>query len=196
MSCHPINPISSNHVTEVCIEPSRCMPNLKTLNEWLKWLGDKQCEIDWSSFDLSCVKDIEVEQTQKVVIETIIEGLCRAISCCNSSNIETKYNLTANTPFWSASGSSPLVALKRGSTVFIQGIVVEGSSTSQPVTFLPVELRPTKAKRIPVAYSYAFADTYTVFINIATDGAVTVVWHGTEPVGSGSIYLDGINFII
>ena len=52
-NCSVTNPISSNQVTEVGLLKPKCATfNGNSLNDWLKWLAEKECEIDWKSISI------------------------------------------------------------------------------------------------------------------------------------------------
>lgn len=81
-SCNHTNPISTNQVLDVGVLKPRCAKfNGNTLNDWLKWLSEEQCKIDWSTFDLSCLQSLlqtptVCDQGAKEVIETLIQAIC------------------------------------------------------------------------------------------------------------------------
>ncbi len=200
LNCHPINPISSNQVTEVCIQHPRCAPqSLKTLNDWIKWLADKQCEIDWAGIDLSCINShidgCNCEQTQKVVIETLVKGVCQALSCCDSGgSLETFYNLTIEDE-WESSSANPAIARKQGRSVLLQGKFRRGTLDSSPVIILPEELRPAYNLRFPIATDH-IGGPFSILIEIQTSGNVMVVFVDVNPDQDAWFHLNGISYIL
>ena len=73
------NPISTTQVTEVSLLKSDCMDFCgNTLNDWLKFLVDKQCEIDWSRVDTSCLDaySCPTDKNLKSIIEKLINAVC------------------------------------------------------------------------------------------------------------------------
>lgn len=199
-NCYPVNPISSNQVTEVCIPHPRCAPTtLKTLNDWMKWLAEKQCEIDWSTIDLSCINTYvdgcNCEQTQKVVIETIIKGVCQALSCCDSnSNLEVFYNLTIEDE-WESSTANPAIARKQGRSVMLQGKFRRNTNDNAPVIILPTELRPAYNLRFPIATDHT-GGPYSLLIEIQPSGNVMVVFVDANPDQDSWFHLNGISYIL
>jgi hypothetical protein len=75
-------PISSNQVTEVgLLKPACATFKGNTLNDWLKWLAENQCEVDWSKFDLTCLQSLlqtppTCEQGVQEVIDSLIQAIC------------------------------------------------------------------------------------------------------------------------
>lgn len=198
MNCTITNPISSNQVTEVGLLKPRCATfEGNTLNDWLKWLSNKQCEIDWASFDLTCLRAIlqektYCEQTQKEVIQTILDALCELSSRQGSSETVESVNVENA---WSA--TQTIRVYKKGRQVILSGIVDSGNVNSTICT-LPVGYRPNYTLRLPVRTLNTFADTYEASIQITSSGVVTVAYKGVSPViaTSSSIFLDGISFFI
>lgn len=75
-------PISSNQVTEVGLLKPKCATfKGNTLNDWLKWIAEEQCKVDWSKFDLTCLQSLIqepplCEQDTQQVIESLIQAIC------------------------------------------------------------------------------------------------------------------------
>ena len=201
-----ISPISANQVVDVPLIPPACAPSdLCTLTDWLKWLSEAQCVIDWTKFDLSCIgytpNCTGCPQTQKDVITAILSYLCTISSQTSNQSVlqtEVVYPLVVNSPFWSGTSANPLKGIKKSKSVQLQGTIVEGTVFSQPVTFLPLELRPLQTKRFPVAHTFPATGNYHLFVEVQTSGNVIVVVVGTDPSVSsnGNIYLDSISYYV
>lgn len=198
-------PISSNQVTEVGLLKPKCATfNGNSLNDWLKWLAEKECEIDWKSLDLTCLQDLLVEkdyceQTQKKVIESIIKAIC-AVSTTQttpsapagpSENIE---NISTENA-WVA--TQQIRVYKRERQVMLSGIITSGNVNST-MFILPAEFRPAYTIKLPIITNNAFANNYEASLQITTGGVVSLSFKGTIPVinSSSSIFLDGITYFI
>lgn len=191
------NPISSNQVIEVGIKKPKCFTfSGNTLNDWLYWIASKQCEIDWTKFELSGLQSLlpvvnTNTQTEKYVIQTLIDSI-NALKELDSSEsretVETEHS-------WVASQS--VQVLKKGSTVFLKGIV-DGGNVANSICTLPVGYRPAYTIYIPIYHENSFATTYFIYLKITSSGVVSVAFRGTSPsiTSSQAIYFDGISFFV
>lgn len=200
MSCDVTSPISTNQICEVGIFKPRCA-NFQgnTLNDWLKWLAEKECEIDWSSdFNLEELKVLAsktevTEPTKKQFFEILVGAINEMnergdTDCCT----ESIGDLTAGSGWTLASAK----VYKRGSVITLQGNAT-GGNVGNPITTLPEGYRPTSTLTFPVAHEFTPTTTYFVFLRIATTGSVTLFFTGSGPSGASSkVYLDGISFFI
>lgn len=196
------NPLSTNQIVEVGIVKPRCFPSGcgNTLNDWLKWLSGKQCEIDWATFDLSCIKPFidscnNCEQTEKVVITTLIEGLCVALSnTSNSCCEETTVDLVASAG-WTAIKTPR--ARKSGNRVTLTGSF-QATSYTGTITNLPSGFLPTTELIVPIAHEFAPSAAVNIFLKIRNTGEILLYFNGTTPTSGSTrtIYLDGVTFFL
>jgi hypothetical protein len=191
MSCQTLNGISSNQVLEVGLLKPRCATfEGNTLNDWLKWLSEKECEIDWSALDLTCIEGVKVkcEQNQKYVIETIINALCKAQDCCKETigfiTVDNRWN-PLRTPRYNLTGNK----------VTITG-AVQGMTFDIDFATLPLEARPTTQLIVPIAHEFPPSATYNVFVRINTNGTMRLFFTGVAPSNgtNRNVYLDGLSF--
>lgn len=204
-NCSVTNPISSNQVTEVGLLKPKCATfNGNSLNDWLKWLAEKECEIDWKSIDLTCLQGLLVEkdyceQTQKKVIESIIKAIC-AVSTAQTNPVApagpSEILETISTEnAWVA--TQQIRAYKRERQVMLSGIISSGNVNST-MFILPAEFRPIYTIKLPIITNNAFANNYEASLQITTGGVVSLSFKGTSPIigSSSSIFLDGITYFI
>lgn len=181
---------STNDILEVGIPKPRCYTFCgNTLNDWLQEISERQCETDWSTLDISCLKDYLEDgsledQTLEVVVQHLIDATCALIdsnasNCCDS----TTTTLTLKNS-WTSSVTT--LATKKDGVVYLQGAVSGGSGV---IATLPIGYRPTRDRIIPVASPTV---TYTVAVLIETNGDISVQTAGSPAI---PIYLD-LSFII
>lgn len=197
MNCNPTEPISTNQVCEVGILKPRCLTfKGNTLNDWLSFFANRECEIDWANLDLSCITDLigecECEQTKKYVIETMLKGICKALeiqeNCC--SGLTEEITLESD---WTAS-RTPYVTVK-GNIVTLSGRVVSGNYNGI-IGYLPQVAWPDAIIVTPVAHELAPSASYLIFLQIDTQGVVRLYFNGTTPSDGSSraVYFDGITY--
>jgi len=190
MCDNPTNPISTNQVIDVGVLKPRCANFCgNTLNDWLQWLAESNCEVDWTQFDLSKItSNVIIEQTQKEVITQIIE----AISLIKGDAEKTiSVSVNAN---WSATRG--IKVRKKGSLVLLSGLVTGGTVTNAICT-LPSDLRPTSDLVVSVANEFAPSALYNVFLKIKTNGDVILFFTGSGyATTSPNVYLDGVSFFL
>lgn len=195
MECNPTNPISSNSVVEVGLLKPKCATFTgNSLNDWLKWLAEKQCEVDYSTFDLSCLTSAEIcDQTEKKVIQTIIDTLCELNANRESIYTEEVQDLTMNAG-WSATRTAKVY--RRGKLVHLSGLVT-GGNVGNSITTLPSGFKPATDQIFSTAHAFTPSGSRGVFVKVESDGDVILSFTGTPPVGtSPDVYLDGISFFI
>lgn len=196
--CNPTAPISTNQVMDVGLLKPRCATfSGNTLNDWLKWLAEEQCKVDWTSFDLTCLRAIlqektYCEQTQKEVIQTILDAVCTLSTKSSQTDLIESLVLENS---WAAVQTPKVI--KKGGLVLLKGVVDTGS-VATTITTLPLEFRPAYTVRIPVRTLNTYSDTYEESIQITSSGVVTIAYKGVSPViaSSQSIFLDGICFYV
>lgn len=195
--CPPTNPISSNQVCEVGILKPKCATfSGNTLNDWLKWLAENECEVSWADLDLTCITDLlgtcECEQTKKYVIETMLAGICKALEiqseCCSGTVMEI--NLESD---WVASRTP--YATRKGNVVTLSGRVTSGNYNGI-IGYLPQDAWPDSLIVTPVAHEIAPSASYIIFLQIGTDGSLRLFFNGSTPADGSSraVYFDGINY--
>lgn len=197
MQCGITNPVSSNQVVEVGLFKPRCATfEGNSLNDWLKWLAEKQCEIDWTTFDLSCLQSLlttvnTCEQTQKIVIQSIIDSICQL----KTLNVSESLNTVEPEHGWTS--TQTIRTLKKGSLVTLSGVVYNGNVT-QSICTLPQECWPAYTIRIPVYHENSYVTTYAAYLQITSSGVVSLAFRGTSPsiTNSQPVYLDGISFMV
>lgn len=195
MNCNPITPISSNSVIEVgLLKPACASFQGNTLNDWLKWLAEKQCEVDYSSFNLSCLTSAEIcDQNEKKVIQQIIDSLCELNANKESIYTEEISDLTMNSG-WTATRTAKVY--RRGKLVHLSGLVT-GGNVGNSITTLPAGYKPSDDLIFPITHAFAPSASRNVFLKVKSDGNVILYFTGTAPTGSSSdVYLDGISFFI
>ena len=196
-TCPPTNPISSNQVCEVGILKPKCATfSGNTLNDWLKWLAEEQCDVPWADLDLTCITDLlgtcECDQTKKYVIETMLAGICKALeiqtACCSGTTGE----ITLESD-WAAS-RTPYVTVK-GNIVTLSGRVT-GGNYNGIIGYLPQNAWPDALIVTPVAHELAPSASYLIFLQIGTDGVVRLFFNGSTPADGSSraVYFDGITY--
>lgn len=181
---------STNDIIEVGIPKPRCFTFCgNTLNDWLKEIGDRLCETDWSTLDISCLKDYLEDgsledQTLEVIVQHLIDATCALIdsnasNCCDSTTV----TLTLKNSWTSATTT---LATKKDGVVYLQGLVENGSGV---ITTLPLAYRPSRDRVIPVASPTV---TYSVAVLVETNGDISVQTAGDSAI---PIHLD-LSFII
>jgi hypothetical protein len=200
--CNPTAPISTNQVMDVGLLKPRCATfSGNTLNDWIKWLAEEQCKVDWTSFDLTCLRAIlqektYCEQTQKEVIQTILDAICTLSTRVDAlpDEDETVESLVLEND-WVAVQTARVV--KKGNLVLLRGVIDTGG-VSTTITTLPLEFRPSYTLRLPVRTLNTYSSAYEESIQITSGGVVTLAYKGVSPViaSSQSIFLDGICFYV
>jgi hypothetical protein len=207
------NPISSNQVTEVAVRKPACMDNCgNTLNDWLKWLAEKQCEVNWSLVDTTCLDNFfgaDCKKDLKSIIEKMIQAICTlqqitvAPDCpgCGSGSGDcctiVEEVLVLEERWNNVDAGNPARATLINGFVELSGRI-NGGSTLNPIIVLPNVFRPSFARRVPFAFAFALPNVSNEhpFMNIGIDGNVQIVWSGVSPGSTlnGDIFLDGIRF--
>lgn len=194
---NPAVPITTNQIVEVGIHKPKCATFCgNTLNDHLKWIEEQLCEIDWSEFNIQCLGTSSCEQTQKVVIQAMIDKLCELSSCdCTTNqNTQTVYNLTVQ-PEWEAITANPTKALKSGKLVNLMGSFVRNTDVNAPVIYLPLELRPKQTLRFPIAYNH-IGGPYNQIVEIQPGGVLKVIYIDLDIDQDSNFHLNGITYFI
>lgn len=196
------NPLTSTQVIEVGLLKPRCAKfQGNTLNDWLKWLAEKHCEIDWSKIDLTCIKEYldtcdDCIQDQKVVINTLVQGVCKALQSQAECCLESEKNINLKGTWSSVSLPREPKYLKRGRLIIMRGAIqIESDYTSVMFT-LPLGDRPKTEFIMPVSTSFPQSNAYKIDLRIGDNGDVNLLFTGTPPAPGTTriIYLDGITF--
>lgn len=193
------NPLTSTQVIEVGLLKPRCAKfQGNTLNDWLKWLAEKHCEIDWSKIDLTCIKEYldtcdDCIQDQKVVINTLVQGVCKALQSQAECCLEIVKPITL-VGAWSVVRNPKY--LKRGRVITMTGAIQISSDYTSVMFTLPVGDRPETELIMPVATSFTQSNTYKIDLRIGANGDVNILFTGTPPAPGTTriVYLDGITF--
>lgn len=213
MHSHNItNPISSSQVTRVNLLKPDCLNVCgDSLNDWLKALAEKHCEVDWKSVDTSCLESLygacSNDKSLKSIVELLINSVCTLTTvnsgCTESADCNCSGNIQeAVLPLlerWD--NQNPLnraTVYLKDNFVTLKGRI-SGGSTLVTIANLPVDFRPAYERRVPFAHSFNLPNTSNEhpFLRISTNGNIDIVWVGTAPSTSlnGDIYLDGITFV-
>lgn len=199
LNCQVTNPLTSTQVIEVGLLKPRCATfQGNTLNDWLKWLAEKHCEIDWSKIDLTCIKEYldtcdDCTQDQKVVINTIIQGVCKALESQAECCIELIKPISP-VGTWSIVRSPKY--LKRGSVITMTGAVQSSGNYPTVMFNLPVGDRPSTDIIMPVSTNFSPSSSFKIDLKIAANGDVSLQFTGITPSFTTAqiVYLDGITF--
>jgi hypothetical protein len=199
-----INPISTNQVAEVSLmKPDHANFCGNTLNDWLKWLVDKQGEINWKAVDTACLT-LGCDKNLKSIIEALIAKVCTleqdsGCGCgsgCGPSPL-LNYPLVLLERWANVESNNPATGYIQDGWVKLSGTINAGS-TLVPIFNVPADLIPTNTKRLTFSHSYSLPNVANEqpFLQISTSGVATMVWTGITPVTSliGSIFLDGIQY--
>lgn len=202
------NPISSNQVVDVGVKKPRCAKfNGNSLNDWIKWLADEQCCIDWKSFDMTCLTDYtgdcaDCEQDQKKVIKNLNAAVCKLITALTTVVVADPPLETINVTnpnllnSWATYTDSHVYVFKQTNRVSMQGLVNLGDSGST-CYILPVGYRPTNDLQFLGLYSGG--TPWLALINVLASGLVQISVPGMTgyPIDIGDyVSLDSISFIV
>lgn len=205
------NPISSSQVTKVTLLKPDCL-NIcgDTLNDWLKALAEKHCEVDWKTVDTSCLEsmygNLSCEKDLKSIIELLIDSMCKietANQGCggSSSNCNCPDPQEAAVTFYDRWTN---VSALNGCRVFLKDNVVymkgriSGGTILGPLFNIPADFRPAFERRVPFAFAFTpHSGTAHPSLQILPNGNVTIVWAGSSPSTSllGDVFLDGVSFV-
>ena len=193
------NPLSSNQVTDVDLRKPACMDNCgNTLNDWLQWLAEKQCECDYENFDLSPIQELLQQEATDVTLCVILNSLVEAIETLNTNQEECcdEVDYAIAEEDWTP--SRPLRALRKGRQVTLTGAAQANVSYTSDIANLPSALYPSTNLYIPVAHDFAPSDTYNVFLRILPTGEIRLYFTGSAPVygAARTVYLDGVTFYL
>lgn len=193
------DPISSNQVVDVNLLKPSCADFCgNTLNDWLKWLADKQCEFDLSDTDLESIKELLEQEPTDINIQTIINSVIEAISnlynlqqeCCD----QEEYQLVADE--WTEVRT--LRALRDGRQVTLTGSATASTGYTGVICTIDPEITPSFNLTIPLAHDFAPTTDFNVFLRVLVTGEIRLQFTGTTPSGGSSrtIYLDGVSYFL
>ena len=193
------DPISSNQVVDVNLLKPSCADFCgNTLNDWLKWLADKQCEFDLSDTDLDTIKELLEQEPTEINIQTIINSVIEAISnlynlqqeCCD----QEEYQLVADE--WTEVRT--LRALRDGRQVTLTGSATASTGYTGVICTIDPEITPSFNLTIPLAHDFAPTTDFNVFLRVLVTGEIRLQFTGTTPSGGSSrtIYLDGVSYFL
>lgn len=200
MSCNNIcDPINSNQVVDVDLLKPKCADFCgNTLNDWIKWLAEKQCEFVWSDVDLSVIQDLIEKEPTVVNLMTIIESLLESVTNLNTQLQECctqeEYQLVPEE--WTEVRT--LRALRDGRKVTLTGSAMANSSYTGVICTIDPDIIPAANLEVPLAHDFAPSASYTVFLRILVTGEIKLVFNGSTP-SSGTmrtIYLDGVSYFL
>ena len=138
------DPIVSNQVVDVDLLKPKCADFCgNTLNDWLMWLANKQCEFDLSDTDLATIKMLLEQEPTDVNIQTIINSILESISnlydlqqeCC----VQEEYQLTPVD--WTEVRS--LRALRDGRQVTLTGSATASTGYTGVICTLDADITPS-----------------------------------------------------
>lgn len=202
-----MNPVSSNNVrVDGLMKPDAMKVCDDNLNTWLKWLVDKQGEIDWKTVDISCLTQYDniCDKNLKTIIELLISRVCALqttlpgdcaenTSCCDI----VESNITLLDRWGNQNNANPAKATIQNGWVKLSGRINSGS-TLLDIMQLPLEATPAFEKQVPFAFSFSLPNNFNEHprLKITTSGVVSMVWSGSSPVSTlnGDIFLDGITY--
>ena len=193
------NPISSNQVTDVDLRKPACMDNCgNTLNDWLQWLAEKQCECDYENFDLSPIQELLQQEATDVNLCVILNSLVEAIETLNTNQEECcdEVDYAIAEEDWTP--SRPLRALRKGRLVTLTGAAQANVSYTSDIANLPSALFPSTNLYFPVAHDFSPSAAYNVFLRILPTGEIKLSFTGTPPEygANRTVYLDGVTFYL
>ncbi len=206
-------PISSTQVNvDGLIKPDSALFCGTTLNDWLKYIVEKQGEIDWKTVDTSCLEAYSqvCDKNLKTIIELLIERVCTLQSlipgcdCCGGSGTTTGdccnedvYTLELGVRWVNVDSTNPAKAYVSNGRVELSGRIT-GGSTLLTFANLPSQATPSFEKRLPFAFGFSLPNINNEhpFIRVSTSGDLDLVWSGSTPASSlsGYISLDGISY--
>lgn len=198
-SCPVSDPILSSQVTDVDLRMPKCMDTCdNSLNGWLKWLAEKQCECDWESVSLEGIQPLLEQESCDINLCTIVNSLLEATTnlytemqdCCE----EVIYPIPEDD--WTP--TRPLRAFKKGNRITLTGAAQATVSYTADIATLPSNIVPSTNLYIPIAHDFAPSAAYNVFLRILPTGVLKLYITGTAPsYGTArTIYLDGVTFFL
>ena len=193
------NPLNSNQITDVDLRKPACMDNCgNTLNDWLQWLAEKQCECDYENFDLSPIQDLLQQEATDVNLCVILNSLVEAIESLNESQEACCEEVDYSIPEEDWTPTRPLRALKKGRLVTLTGSAIANVSYTADIANLPSALWPSTNLYIPIAHDFAPSDTFNVFLRILPTGEIKLYFTGSAPAygAARTVYLDGVTFYL
>ena len=193
------NPLNSNQITDVDLRKPACMDNCgNTLNDWLQWLAEKQCECDYENFDLSPIQDLLQQEATDVNLCVILNSLVEAIESLNESQESCCEEVDYSIPEEDWTPTRPLRALKKGRLVTLTGSAIANVSYTADIANLPSALWPSTNLYIPIAHDFAPSDTFNVFLRILPTGEIKLYFTGSAPAygAARTVYLDGVTFYL
>lgn len=193
------DPINSNQVVDVDVRKPKCADFCgNSLNAWLKWLAEKQCEFDLSEIDLSSIQALLEQEPTEVNIQTIINSVIEAITnlydlqqeCCD----QQEYQLVADE--WTEVRT--LRALRDGRQVTLTGSATASTGYTGVICTLDPEITPSYNLTIPLAHDFAPTTDFNVFVRVLVTGQVLLQFNGSTPAGGSTrtIYLDGVSYFL
>ena len=198
------DPISSNQIIEVGLFKPKCATfKGNGLNDWLQWLAETECAIDWKNLDVTCltayIDNCAVcEQDQKKVIVLMKDAICKLIADVKALNpsvpVETQLitdNSLVNS--WKTFTGSQVRLSKEGKMISLSGLINLGTLNTVFYT-LPVGYRPITQQKFIGLYTVS---PFFTHITVATNGDVTVtIPSGVVGIVSSGNYvaLDSIKF--
>lgn len=192
------NPISSNQVCEVDLLQPKCMCTGNTLNDWLKWLAEKQCECDWENFDLSPISGLLEQEPTDITQCVVAESLVEAVSTLEGQMEDCCEEVLYNIPEEDWTPTRAIRALKKGKYVVLTGAAQANVSYTATIANLPSDLYPSTNLQFPIAHDFSPSADYNIFLRILTTGEIKLSFTGTAPTygAARTVYLDGVTFFL
>lgn len=198
------DPISSNQVIEVGLFKPKCADfKGNSLNDWLKWLADTECAVDWKNLDVSCITDYidncaVCDQDQTKVITLLKDAICKLITDVSklTPTVPTETQLITDNTLqnsWKTFTGSQVRLAKEGKMISLSGLINLGTLNTICYT-LPVGYRPLTQQKFIGLYTIS---PFFTHITVATNGDITVTVPSgvVGSVSSGNyVALDGIQF--
>jgi hypothetical protein len=198
------DPISTNQVIEVGLFKPKCATfKGNGLNDWLQWLAETECAVDWKNLDVACLTSYidncpVCEQDQKKVIILMRDAICKLITEVKTLSpntpidtlLITDNNLVNN---WKTFTGSQVRLAKEGKLVNLSGLINLGTLNTVCYT-LPVGYRPVVQQKFIGLYTVS---PFFTHITVATTGDITITIPSgvVGVVSSGNhVALDGIQF--
>lgn len=198
-SCPISDPISSKQITDIDLLKPKCADFCgNSLNDWLKWLAEKQCECDWENIDLSPIQDLLQQEPTEITECVVVEALIEAVStlkeeldeCCD----ETIYSIPEDD--WTP--TRELRAYRKGSRITLTGAVQANVSYTADIATLPAAIVPSTNLYFAVAHDFSPSSTYNIFLRILPTGVIKLNITGSAPAygAARTVYLDGVTFFL
>lgn len=198
-SCPVSDPILSSQVTDVDLRMPKCMDICdNSLNGWLKWLAEKQCECDWESINLEGIQPLLEQEcqdnTQCVIVQSLVEAVTTLYEQLQDCCEETIYPIPEDD--WTP--TRPLRAYRKGSRITLTGSVQANVSYTADIATLPAAIVPSTNLYFAVAHDFAPSSAYNVFLRILPTGVIKLNITGTAPTygTARTVYLDGVTFFL